>query len=303
MVPGASSGAAQPFGHRAPALLVHRDAGFGPGQSTSQVTTYPALSPGDHVETLTVGTMVRSFILHVPPGPVVANRPLVLVFHAATVSAATTERVTDFAQVADQTGEVVAFMQGYKNTWNEGAGQSPAALAHIDDVGFTAAAVPLIEQLVPFDHNRIVATGFSNGALMVEYLGCQLAGVLNLIVPVEGELAVVDSDSCAPARPISLYEVHATADDEIPYNGGYFHGVYGGTTVLSAPANVARWAQLDQCATPPVVTTPSPSLQLTAYSTCHGGATATLRTIIGGGHAWGSNIGVLVSAAAAALPS
>jgi len=252
---------------------------------------------------LTVGSMVRSFILRVPPGPVVANRPLVLVYHAATVSAATTEHATDFAQVGDQTGGLVAFMQGYENSWNEGAGSSPAALAHVDDVGYTAASIALIEQLVPFDQNRIVATGFSNGALMVEYLGCQVAGQLALIVPVEGELPVVDSNSCAPARPISLYEVHGTADTQIPYNGGYFHGVYGGTTVLSAPANVARWSQLDECAAGPVTTQPSSSIKLTAYSFCQGNATATLRTIIGGNHVWGSNIGLLVSAAASALPS
>jgi polyhydroxybutyrate depolymerase len=268
---------------------------------TTVPTTTPSLGPGTYTETLTVGTMARTFILHVPPGPAVATRPLVLVYHAATVSAATTAKDTDFEQVADQSGDLVAFMQGYKNSWNDIAGHSPATLAHVDDVGYTAASIALIEQLVSFDHRRIVAAGFSNGALMVEYLGCQLANELALIVPVEGELAVTDSDDCAPARPISVYEIHGTADTQIPYDGGYFTGVYGDTTVLSAPANVERWAQLDQCAPMPTTTTPSSTITLTAYSSCRNGVTATLRTIIGGNHVWGSNIGLLVGNAAAAL--
>jgi polyhydroxybutyrate depolymerase len=246
--------------------------------------------------------MTRSFILHVPPGNAVANRPLILVYHASTASAATTEQNTDFRSVANQTGELVAYMQGYKNTWNEGTGHSPAATLHIDDVGYSAATIALIEQLVPFDHNRVVATGFSNGALMVEYLGCQLASELALIVPVEGELPDVDSASCAPARPVSVYEIHATADSVIPYSGGSFTGVYGGTTVLSAPASVARWAQLDLCSTTPTLT-PSSSITLTTYTSCQNGVTATLRTIVGGSPVWGSNIGWLVDSAASALPT
>jgi polyhydroxybutyrate depolymerase len=253
-----------------------------------------ASAPGDHTIDVTVQGRTRVLILHVPTLSV-PNRPLILVYHGALGTATATEQSTDFAQVSNTTGELVAFMQGYENTWNEGAGHTPAEQAGIDDVAYTAAAISELEHLVTFNHARIAATGFSNGALMVEYLGCRLARTLALIVPVEGELPVSVSAGCAPARSINVYEIHGTADSAIPYDGGPFNGVGGGTTVLSAPQSVARWAKLDGCNATPKVTSQSSSITLTKYSRCRRGVSSTLRTIVGGVHEWGSNIAVLVT--------
>ncbi len=271
-----------------------------PTTNTSSTTaTRQTMTPGDHVVNLTVDGHARSFIVHVPPSPPVANRPLILVFHGALGTDQGAVSGTDFEQVADQYGEVVAFLQGYANTWNEGAGHTPAEQAHIDDVAYTAAVIAKIETLVTFDRQRIVAAGFSNGALMVEDLGCRLAQELSLIVPVEGELPVSVSATCSPARPISIYEIHATADGVIPYGGGPFQGVGGGTSVLAAPASVARWATLEHCSPTPAVSSPTSGIQLTTYAGCDGGVTVTLRTINGGAHEWGSDIGLLVAKALA----
>jgi polyhydroxybutyrate depolymerase len=255
------------------------------------------MTPGDHVVDVAVGGRSRSFILHVPPQPAAASRPLILVFHGAEDSDASTAQGTDFEQVADANGEVVAFLQGFEDTWNEGAGHTPAEQAHVNDVAFTAAAIAKIESLVPFDHQRIVAAGFSNGALMVEDLGCRLAQEVSLIVPVEGELPASVSATCDPARPVSVYEIHATADGVIPYGGGPFHGVGGGTTVLSAPASAARWAALDGCAQTPTTSSPTSGIRLTDYGGCRGRVTVRLRTIEGGAHQWTSDIGQLVTQA------
>jgi polyhydroxybutyrate depolymerase len=269
-----------------------------PATNTTGTTAAPhTMSPGDHVVSITVDGRARSFIVHVPPSPPIANRPLILVFHGAEDSDQSTAKGTDFESVADQFGEVVAFLQGYDDTWNEGAGHTPAEQAHVDDVAFTAAVIAKIEALVSFDHSRIVASGFSNGALMVEDLGCRLAPELSLIVPVEGELPASVSATCSPLHPISVYEIHATADAVIPYGGGPFDGVGGGTTVLSAPSSVARWAALDHCSPTATVSSRTNGITLTGYAKCDGNATVTLRTIEGGSHQWGASIGLLVTEA------
>ena len=262
-----------------------------------KVATTPrqASAPGDHTVDVTVQGRVRTLILHVPVRQV-AGRPLILVYHGADDSAAHTEQTTDFASVSDSTGDLVAFMQGYQDTWNEGAGHTPAEQAHVNDVAFTDAAIARLETLVTFDHKRIVATGFSNGALMVELLGCARAKTFALVVPVEGELPVTVSARCKPARSVNVYEIHGTADAAIPYGGGPFAGVGGGTTVLSAPASVARWATLDRCARIPTIThDPAASITLTTFGGCSRNVRVTLRTIVGGVHQWGSNIGVIVA--------
>lgn len=256
-----------------------------------------ALSPGDHVETLTVGHLERTFILHVPPGRSLARRPLILVFHGRDTTALATERGTDLAAIGDRTGEVVAFLQGVDDSWNEQASGSttPAARGRVNDVGYTVAVIARIERTIGFDHRRIIAVGFSNGAEMVEDLGCKLAGTLAQVVPVEGQLPRTTAATCRPTRAISVYEIHGTADTAIPYGGGPING--RGIVVLSAPRSIARWAQLDRCAPTPSTSRLGATIRLTRYAPCGRRVGVTLRTIVGGVHEWPSDIGEVVTAA------
>jgi polyhydroxybutyrate depolymerase len=248
-----------------------------------------ALSPGDHNFTLVVQGMERDFILHVPPGAPVAGRPLFLIFHGANATAGGTIGVTDFEQESNRTGEIVAFLQGVNNHWNEYSGVFGSG--GVNDVAYTAAVIQDIERHIGFDHARIVAAGFSNGALMVESLGCQLAKTLAMVVPVEGQITTTMAKTCAPARPISVYEIHGTSDALISYWGG------GHLSVLSAPASVAKWAALDHCAKKPRNTTPSSSVKITTYVTCKKSVHVALMTIYGGVHRWTPGIGEIVTAA------
>jgi polyhydroxybutyrate depolymerase len=270
----------------------------GHASATARAVAPRTLGPGDHTLYVNSGGRQRQLILHVPYGSTVANRPLLLVYPGALDTAKWTAANTDFEQASNSTRGLVAFLQGYQNSWNAGAGVTPAGSAHVDDVAFTTAAINYIETLVPFSHTRISATGLSNGALMTDYLGCRLAKRLAMIAPVEGPLPVNVSKSCAPARAIAVYEIHGTSDGAIPYNGGTFSGVWGGTvTVLSAKSAVGRWAHLDACSSKPANTAPSSWIRLTTYSKCHRTVKATLRTIIGGVHQWGSDVGKVVFAA------
>jgi polyhydroxybutyrate depolymerase len=248
-----------------------------------------SLSPGDHYITLSVQGMQRSFILHVPPGPPVAKRPLILVYHGHDATAQGTIGVTDFEQEADRTGELVAFLQGVDDHWNEYSGVFGGT--GINDVLYTRAVIFDIALQIGFDHSRIVATGFSNGALMVESLGCQLAKSLAMIVPVEGQLAASMVSACHPARPISLFEIHGTADASIPYGGGGYIGV------LSAPKSAETWASLDHCALKPKKSSPAYGIDVASYGPCRGKAHVALMTIIGGVHRWAPGIGEIVTAA------
>jgi polyhydroxybutyrate depolymerase len=172
----------------------------------------------------------------------------------------------------------------------------------VDDVAFTSAVITRLRQLLSFAPSRVAAVGFSNGAILVEDLGCRLASVISLIVPVEGQMSTVQSASCSPAKPESVYEIHGTADSVIPYSGGYFSTSIGEDTMLSAPNSVARWAHLDGCSTGPVTTTSGSTISLSTYSKCQGGATVTLRTINGGEHGWPPDIGQLVAQELSLLP-
>lgn len=268
-----------------------------------RVKTFNRLSPGLHTINLMVGDLQRTFILSVPPGKPVANRGLVLAYHGATSSAEATIQETNILQQVKAGRDVAAFMQGYVDgTWNEGSGSTPASLAHVNDVAYSAAVIARVRKLESFDPSRVAAVGFSNGAIMVEDLGCHLASLISLIIPVEGQLSTVQSASCSPARPESVYEIHGTADGTIPYDGGYFSTSVGYDTMLGAPQSVARWGHLDGCSAGPVSATPNSVITLSMYTHCRDGAFVTLRTIAGGGHAWPADIGQLVVQEVARLP-
>jgi polyhydroxybutyrate depolymerase len=65
---------------------------------------------------------------------------------------------------------------------------------------------------------------------------------------------------------VPVYEIHGTADTNIPYNGGVFTGVGGAVTVLSAPKSVATWAKLDHCEAKAAVKNPSSTITVSKYS-------------------------------------
>jgi polyhydroxybutyrate depolymerase len=246
----------------------------------------------------------RTYLLYVPPGDT-ANHPLplVLVFHGAGDTAAHTVDETDLPNIAQRSHNMIlVFPQGYENSWNEGTGDNPAAQAKVNDVAFVSSILSRVEAHYAVDRRRVVATGFSNGALLTEDLGCALSRQLTMIAPVEGELPQAIAARCHPAVPLSVFEVHGTADSAIPYSGGAFTGVGGvpGPRVLSAPDSVARWAALDRCPAKPSSKTTG-QVTLATYGSCEDKVTVTLATVNGGHHAWPSGFGPTLANAIASM--
>jgi polyhydroxybutyrate depolymerase len=270
-------------------------AGCGAAGTPSKAGEAPTLNyKVSHLTLRTPEGRVRSYILYVPASGA-KHSPLVLVYHGAGGTADATAAETDFLTVAAQKGIVVAFLQGYEDTWNEGAGHTPAEVAGVNDVQFTAAVLEKIESRYSIDRSRIAAAGFSNGALLTELLGCRLAARLTLVVPVAGPLPVSVSSTCHPARPISVLEFHGTDDQSIPYAGGHFDGIGGGTTVLSAPANAARWASVNGCKKRLESVERALATVLTTYSACRDGVVVQLRSLQGAGHSWPADVASLLA--------
>lgn len=195
-------------------------------------------------------------------------------------------------------GYVVAFLQGYKDSWSDGINDTPASAARVDDLLFSTLAIVSIEQRVSVKKSAVAAVGFSNGSLMVHDLACRNVAGVTIIIPVEGEIATALTRVCHPTRPVSVLEIHGTRDASIPYNGGYFTSAFGGgTTVLSAPMSVAFWARREGCASTPVTKKVAANVKTTTYLKCHSAVSVTLRTLEGGGHSWPSDVGIVVGEA------
>jgi polyhydroxybutyrate depolymerase len=193
-----------------------------------------AASP-DTVHQLSVGGLHRSYLVHQPSGTAsMAGLPVVIAFAGGFGTDSGMASLTHLDQVADQHRFVVVYPEGYRRSWNDGRGSTPASQAGVNDVAFVSA---IIASLVASDHvdaRRVYATGISNGGMFTELLGCDLAGKLAGIAPVAGPMPAQVAPGCHPARPVPVLVIHGTSDPIVPYAGGHVNGRGGGGTVLPA---------------------------------------------------------------------
>lgn len=153
----------------------------------------------------------------------------------------------------------------------------------VDDIGFLDALLDRLEADYPVDPTRVFLTGVSNGAMMAYRFACTHAQRVTAVASVAGSMVLND---CTPSRPVSILELHGTADPEVPYQGGEAD-INVATTFQypSSPALAARWATLDGCAPQPAITIVGP-LTTANWGGCHAGTTVSLVSVNGGGHVW-----------------
>jgi polyhydroxybutyrate depolymerase len=242
-------------------------------------------APGNHYLSMGFDGEERIYILHIPTGyDPLQPAPLVLAFHGIGLDAGEMARISGLNAEADRSGFIAAYPDGTgnKKSWNGGRCCGEAAREQVDDVSFTSALIDEISRLVAVDANRVYATGFSNGAIFVYRLGCELADRIAAIGPVSATQFLDDQRACSPSRPIPVIHFHGTADRLNPYDGGT---MASGLEVVSVEEAAAFWAQNNACSGPPSETR-SGSIQHRVYSGCASGSDVELYIIEGGEHAW-----------------
>ncbi len=243
----------------------------------------------DLSQSATIGGRTRQWLVHLPSGYHAGRRvPLVVAFHGHGSSAANMVRLTKLDAVADKLDFIVVYAQGVDQSWAAGV-DSPADEAGVDDVAFAGAMLNRLEREYSINSARVVFTGFSNGAHLVQRIGCRMAARLHAIVPVSGTLALPLQSACHPSRPLTVVAFHGTADPIDPYAGGNIH-IHGGGAVLPVTVAMADWAKWDGCAAKPQTNerTAVGEIRLTRvdWTACHDGVHVTLYRIEGGGHTW-----------------
>ena len=203
---------------------------------------------GQSTQTIDVGGVSRTFHLYRPAG-LSDGAPLVVMLHGGFGTGAQAERSYHWDSEADAGHFLVAYPDGLMRAWNAGTCCGEPQRTNADDVGFITAMVGAIEQEIPIDRARVYATGMSNGAMMALRLGCQ-TDTFAAIAPVAGTLLT----DCSGARPTSVLQIHGTADDRVPYNGGPGKAFSAdGKARVDGPsveAVNATWRGIDGCGQP-----------------------------------------------------
>ena len=260
--------------------------GTGGGAVTCPST---ALKAGDTTTKITVGTLSREYILHVPSGYTGTTAvPLVVDFHPIGGSDTEWRSGSPYPAVIDKEGVVSAFPNGEPspnlgNAWDiEGCCTSPINGVAVDDVAFARALVADVEKVACIDVKRVYAVGFSMGGGMSNYLGCHAADLFAAAGPASFDLTQQNEGDCAPARPLTMIEWRGKNDTTVPYAGGHSALVTGmALDFLGAVGTFQKWASLDGCTGNPGA---ADSNNCQTYSQCGGGVQVTLCTDNNGGH-------------------
>lgn len=255
----------------------------GAGGDHGEPTPCPTigLKAGDTTERVQVGSMSRSYLLHVPNAydgskPV----PLVVDFHPISGSGSRERAASPYPALTDPGGVIMAFPNGAAGpsgtAWNVG----PCCVANVDDVAFARALVVKIQAAACIDPRRVYAVGTSMGGGMAYYLACHAADVFAAIAPAAFDMVEENAQDCQPPRAVTVISFRGSADTLVPYAGGPSSFVPGMPVMfLGAQATFDKWADIDRCTGGAA---PEDANGCASYSNCQAGVEVTLCTKAGG---------------------
>jgi len=233
---------------------------------------------------------MRSYVLHPPQGDHGDGAlPLVIAMHGRGGTGAGTARSTQFDELADAHGFVVAFPDGVERSWADGREYSPADQDGVDDVGFIDALIDHVDEEITIDPSRVYAAGISNGASMAQRLACELTPRLAAVASMINNMPELIAEDCHPDSPISVLLMNGTEDPLVPYEGGEVSPANG--FILSTNATISHWTTHNGC---PGLTDSGTideqddetSIEWELYQGCEGGSAVALYKVEGGGHTW-----------------
>jgi polyhydroxybutyrate depolymerase len=224
---------------------------------------------------ITVDGTDRSAMVHIPPHNG-APLPVVVALHGSSSSAGVLESVTNFDEVADQNGFAVVYPEGLlidgEQSWNSGQCCEPATSAGVNDITFIGALTDALIVDFHVDAARVFVTGHSNGAILAQKIGCELADRVTAVASVSG--ALDNGPGCHPSRPLSMLEIHGMADQNVRYESGQ--------------ASTEAWRWFDQCIDAFAYTVEAGTVTSTTTA-CASNTEVKLLTITDGSHDWPEN--------------
>jgi poly(3-hydroxybutyrate) depolymerase len=246
---------------------------------------------------LVVNGQTRTFVLERPaaPGP----RPTIILLHGAGGSAAR-EAQSDLGRLAPQAGFVAVFPDGRGARWNHlPPGKESAQFVQVfrehggvpDDVAFLKALVSDLVRRGISDPKRVYLAGVSAGGVMTLRMVCLGDGIFAAIALMAASMPDATGADCRLPAPLPVLMIHGTADNVMPYGGGFGQlpdgkgrGVY---SVWPVERVVGFFRQHNGCAAPAEKSVlPGSNLhkvEVERSSKCSGGRVAYYR-IVGGGH-------------------
>ena len=245
-------------------------------------------------QTFFIGGQERQYYLYLPDG-ISDDAPLVFVLHGYSGDALGIMNYSGMNQVADDNGFAVCYPQGLSDDWDYNfwnVGYDWHEYETVDDVEFLTELAEYLRGEYDLSRDHVFSTGMSNGGDMSYLLACEASAVFRAIAPVAGCMMTWIYDSCAPANPMPVFEIHGTDDDVTWWEGAdeIFNDGWGPWESVDTTFNF--WIQLNGCTDFTMDTLPDINTSDSSYVISHKNTNGVnnnevwLYEVVNGGHDW-----------------
>ena len=161
----------------------------------------------------------RAYVLHTPPllrrTPGLAEgRPAMIFLHGLGDDPTAAASSTGFNRLSDRDGNLIAYPEGVRRSFNAGLCCGPAVPLEVDDVGFLS---DVVSDLRMRGAGRIAVVGFSNGGMMAYRLACARPDLVDTVGVMSGTLEIPHCDG-----RIKALALHGVNDHAVPLEGQHY---------------------------------------------------------------------------------
>lgn len=150
--------------------------------------------------------------------------PIVLLLHGYGANGATQNIFLGTSTFVDELGFVLVVPDGTPSRDGSRFWAATPACCNfdgepVDDVAYLTGLVREVMETHNIDTGRVYTFGHSNGGFMSYRLACEGSDLFTAIASLAGA-TYTTADQCTPAtQPVSVLQIHGTADDTILYEG------------------------------------------------------------------------------------
>ncbi|MFG0325967.1 MAG: GC-type dockerin domain-anchored protein [Phycisphaerales bacterium JB037] len=175
--------------------------------------------------------------------------PLIIALHGFQQDGPEVEAYFNITPLVESRGFLYIAPSGRRNFLGLGYWNALAACCDLfnnnpDDSGYLRALIELIQSEYSVDPRRIHIVGYSNGGFMAYRMACDHSDLIASIVSLAGAMPDDSDPPCAAHNPVSVLQIHGTADSVINYFGGT---IALGGDYPSALDSTRAWAAFNGC--------------------------------------------------------